>query len=176
MSNPSLPPRLPISRSELGEIFKNPRTALAFEKLLQTISSPSVVFQPGDMKPSAGAGPQEGWLVCDGSAVSRAAYPNLFAAIGTMWGPGDGSLTFNLPPSGVSFIGANGTYPLGSTGGASSSAITLAELPTTIMVQGAGELALDAGATGTTAVPNTAGGHAISTLSPYGAVTWLIKT
>lgn len=37
------------------------------------------------------------WLICDGSAVNRASYPALFALIGTTYGPGDGSLTFNLP-------------------------------------------------------------------------------
>jgi microcystin-dependent protein len=38
-----------------------------------------------------------GWLYCNGSAVSRTTYAALFAAIGTAWGSGDGSTTFNLP-------------------------------------------------------------------------------
>jgi microcystin-dependent protein len=38
-----------------------------------------------------------GWLLCDGSAVSRTTYSNLFTAIGTAFGSGDGSTTFNLP-------------------------------------------------------------------------------
>lgn len=38
-----------------------------------------------------------GWLACDGSAVSRTDYADLFAAIGTTFGPGDGISTFNLP-------------------------------------------------------------------------------
>ena len=38
-----------------------------------------------------------GWLLCDGSAVSRALYADLFATIGTNWGEGDGATTFNLP-------------------------------------------------------------------------------
>ena len=37
------------------------------------------------------------WLVCDGSAVSRTTYAELFAIIGTNYGAGDGSTTFNLP-------------------------------------------------------------------------------
>ena len=37
------------------------------------------------------------YLVCDGSAISRTAYPELFTAIGTIYGEGDGSTTFNLP-------------------------------------------------------------------------------
>jgi microcystin-dependent protein len=38
-----------------------------------------------------------GWLLCDGSAVSRASFAALFAVIGTTYGTGDGSTTFNLP-------------------------------------------------------------------------------
>lgn len=38
-----------------------------------------------------------GWLECNGAAVSRAAYAKLFSVIGTTWGAGDGSTTFNLP-------------------------------------------------------------------------------
>ena len=41
--------------------------------------------------------PPDGWLACDGSAVSRTTYADLFEAIGVMWGAGDGSTTFNLP-------------------------------------------------------------------------------
>jgi len=39
----------------------------------------------------------DGWLACDGAAVSRATYAALFAAIGTVHGVGDGSTTFNVP-------------------------------------------------------------------------------
>jgi microcystin-dependent protein len=38
-----------------------------------------------------------GWLVCDGSAVSRTTYADLFAVVGTTFGEGDGSTTYNLP-------------------------------------------------------------------------------
>lgn len=47
------------------------------------------------------AGPKtnipSGWIVCEGQAVSRTTYPELFAAIGNSWGSGDGATTFNLP-------------------------------------------------------------------------------
>lgn len=47
------------------------------------------------------AGPADkipaGWLLCDGSAVSRSEYVNLYKAIGIAWGVGNGSTTFNLP-------------------------------------------------------------------------------
>jgi len=53
----------------------------------------------GTLFPFAGdvTTPPTGFLACDGSAVSRTMYPDLFAAIGTTYGPGDGSTTFNLP-------------------------------------------------------------------------------
>jgi phage-related tail fiber protein len=38
-----------------------------------------------------------GWLLCNGAAVSRTTYSNLFVAIGTLWGTGNGSTTFNVP-------------------------------------------------------------------------------
>lgn len=45
----------------------------------------------------AGAGTPENYLLCDGSAISRKYYADLFAVIGTTYGAGDGSTTFNLP-------------------------------------------------------------------------------
>lgn len=49
----------------------------------------------------------DGWLECNGAAVSRTTYAQLFAVIGTIWGAGDGSTTFNLPDlRGRSLIGA----------------------------------------------------------------------
>lgn len=41
--------------------------------------------------------PPEGWLICDGRAVSRSQHQMLFSRIGTRWGAGDGITTFNLP-------------------------------------------------------------------------------
>lgn len=45
----------------------------------------------------AGSTSPSGWLLCDGSAVSRETYAALFAVIGTTYGTGDGSTTFNVP-------------------------------------------------------------------------------
>ena len=53
----------------------------------------------GTMQMFAGNTIPAGWLLCDGSAVSRTDYAKLFSAIGTTWGTGDGSTTFNLPNS-----------------------------------------------------------------------------
>jgi microcystin-dependent protein len=52
---------------------------------------------PGMISAFAMATPPEGWLACNGQAVSRTTYSQLFAAIGTMYGRGNGSTTFNLP-------------------------------------------------------------------------------
>ena len=61
-----------------------------------------------------------GYLVCDGSDVSRTTYANLFAAIGVTWGVGDGSTTFTLPPARRIRISAGGspTSVIGNTVGA----------------------------------------------------------
>jgi microcystin-dependent protein len=45
----------------------------------------------------AGSTAPDNWLLCDGAAVSRATYNKLFQAIGTTWGAGNGTTTFNLP-------------------------------------------------------------------------------
>lgn len=52
---------------------------------------------PGDVKFTARTTAPDGWLKANGAAVSRATYADLFTAIGTTYGVGDGSTTFNLP-------------------------------------------------------------------------------
>ena len=52
--------------------------------------------------------PPEGTLVCNGGAVSRTAYAELFAVLGTKYGAGDGSTTFNLPDLRGRFIRGTG--------------------------------------------------------------------
>lgn len=51
----------------------------------------------GCVQAFAGATTPQGWLLCDGSAVSRTDYADLYAVIGDTYGSGDGSTTFNLP-------------------------------------------------------------------------------
>lgn len=70
------------------------------------------------------ASPPSGWLACNGATVSRAAYANLFAVIGTMWGAGDGSTTFTLPNLLNRFpVGAGDTYNLAATGGSANAVV-----------------------------------------------------
>lgn len=66
--------------------------------------------------------PPTGYLYCDGSAVSRTTYASLFAAIGTYWGVGDNSTTFNIPDlRGYYLIGVSGaTYTIGANYGSST--------------------------------------------------------
>lgn len=52
---------------------------------------------PGTIKQFAGSVAPIGWLVCDGTTVSRTTYPDLFSTIGTAYGNGDGVSTFGLP-------------------------------------------------------------------------------
>ncbi len=84
--------------------------------------------------PYAGSAAPTGWLLCDGSAVSRGTYAGLFAVIGTTYGGGDGSTTFNLP-------NLKGRYPagrdssqgefdtLGESGGAKTHTLAGSEIP-----------------------------------------------
>ena len=78
-------------------------------------------FAIGDIIPTARASAPAGRLMCDGAAVARTTYADLFAAIGTTYGAGDGSTTFNLPdlrgrfPLGKAASGTGSV--LGSTGG-----------------------------------------------------------
>lgn len=78
----------------------------------------------------AGGTAPEGFLICDGSAVSRTTYSDLFDTISTTYGVGDGSTTFNIPNlSGKVALGSSGTHPLGSTGGEESHNLIESELP-----------------------------------------------
>lgn len=65
-----------------------------------------------------------GFLLCNGSAISRTAYAALFAVIGTTFGVGDNSTTFNLPNyNNRTPVGAGGLYALGATGGSKDATV-----------------------------------------------------
>ncbi|MFN2396827.1 MAG: phage tail protein [Bacteroidales bacterium] len=81
----------------------------------------------------AGSVAPEGYLICDGTELNRTEYAELFAVIGTTYGEGDGSTTFNLPnlqsriPVGMS---AEPEFDeLGKTGGAKTHTLSIEELP-----------------------------------------------
>jgi microcystin-dependent protein len=64
----------------------------------------------GMISPFAMASAPTGWLSCDGSAVSRTTYADLFAVIGTTWGSGNGSSTFNVPDLRGAFLRGTGSH------------------------------------------------------------------
>lgn len=72
--------------------LKNGKTTAS----LQTTLVGSVI-PPGTIAPFGGGTVPAGWLLCDGSLVSRSTYSALFSAVGTVHGQGDGSSTFHLP-------------------------------------------------------------------------------
>ena len=88
-------------------------------------------WSPGDIIMRAAGVGGLGWLLCDGRAVARAgAYADLFAAIGTTFGAGDGVNTFNAPDFRNVFpIGASATRLLGATGGDEEVMLTQAQTP-----------------------------------------------
>lgn len=73
------------------------RSTLGLGTLATQNTSDVASVPSGALFPFAGAAAPTGYLLCDGSAVSRATYASLFTAIGTLHGSGDGSTTFNLP-------------------------------------------------------------------------------
>lgn len=90
----------------------------------------SSLLPAGSMINYAGATAPAGWLMCDGTAYSRSVYATLFKVLGTSYGVGDGSTTFNVPnTAGKTIRGVNGSYLLGQSGGAESVVISADNLP-----------------------------------------------
>lgn len=88
----------------------------------------------GSIMPYPKATAPENWLTCDGSAISRTDYSELFNAIGTTFGEGDGSTTFNLPNiKGRTIVGLDAEdtdfNAIGKTLGEKTHALTVAEMP-----------------------------------------------
>lgn len=97
---------------------------------------------PGVVMPYAAATAPTGWLLCYGQAVSRATYAALFDVIGTTYGAGNGSTTFNLPdmrgrvPAGKDNMGGVAANRLttiannlGTAGGAEEHTLTVGQMP-----------------------------------------------
>lgn len=80
--------------------------------MVQAFNPPAV--PPGTIIHYAGRTVPSGWLICNGANVSRTDYAALFAAIGTIYGTGDGSTTFGLPNMDGRFL--EGTTSASSVG------------------------------------------------------------
>lgn len=84
--------------AENGKITAfQPKTAFRAFDYNDLTSTTTIAAPVGMVAPYAGKTAPSGWLKCDGSAISRTTYAALFNVIGTTYGAGDGSTTFNLP-------------------------------------------------------------------------------
>jgi len=100
------------------------------------VTSTNGTVPTGAMLDFAGTVAPTSYLLCDGSAVSRTVYAALFSAIGTTWGFGDGSTTFNVPDirrratagSGGAATGVLGNT-VGNVGGSETHTLTIPEIP-----------------------------------------------
>ena len=100
-------PADPLDGTELFEIEQGGQSAGATGVQVAQMGMPAGMF--GEF---GNVTAPDGWLACDGAAVSRATYAALFAAIGEVWGVGDGLTTFNVPDrrgAGSRGTGSHGT-------------------------------------------------------------------
>lgn len=114
--------------SDWGLVFSTESGVQNLTNLVQNLNNPNTTTYPstqavqqaiiGALLPVGLIAPwstdtaPEGWLICDGSAISRTTYAGLFAVIGTTYGEGDGNTTFNIPDCNERFLqgGTPGTY------------------------------------------------------------------
>jgi len=147
----------------------------------------------GTIAAFGGSSIPSGWLECNGAAVSRTTYSDLFTAIGTTYGVGDGSTTFNLPDlRGRTSIGKGtgsglSARTIGATGGEETHTLTTTEIPShTHSIPSRDATAGGAHAdtvpsvtsTGldTTTYTNVAGsGGAHNNMQPFLVTAWIIK-
>jgi len=109
--------------------------------LLDGLATTDILMPSGSVIIYGGTSAPTGWLLCDGSAISRSTYAALFSAIATAYGVGDGSSTFNIPDirgrvvAGkeasasllTSAIGGLNGNALGNTGGVQGVTLTSAQ-------------------------------------------------
>lgn len=147
----------------------------------------------GDIKMTACTSAPKKWLICDGAAVSRTKYADLFSAIGTTYGEGNGSTTFNLPNlKGKVVVGVDSGderfSAIGQTGGEKEHTLTVDEMPTHshtaykavnapgdisgISSEGRGTGTLS----GTISTSEVGSGTAHNNLQPYMALNYIIFT
>lgn len=104
---------------------EDPTPADAFKALADRTKA-----KAGFIYPLASETVPEGFLLCDGAAYSRTQYAELFEAIGTTYGTGDGNTTFNVPNLSTRVpVGTGDGYDLGATGGAAEHTLKEAEMP-----------------------------------------------
>ena len=158
-------------------------------------SSAAAGSPTGSVAMNAASAAPAGWLTCDGAAVSRTTYAALFAVLGTIWGAGNGSTTFNLPdmrgrvPVGVGTGAGLTARALAATGGEETHVLSEAELAEHTHTYGepqsstgfdtnidgssnTGFLATLSG--GVTGIAGSNAGH--NNMQPFAVISFIVKT
>jgi Phage Tail Collar Domain len=136
----------------------------------------SISFFPGLITLYGGPSLPTGWFLCDGSAISRSTYSALFAAIGTTWGAGNGTTTFNVPNLVDKFVIGGGASPtLGTTGGNANVTLAAGNLPAATYGTGPASNVTSGAAAGGVTGSITGTATPFSVLPPFAAVYYIIK-
>lgn len=155
----------------------------------------------GAIMPYGGNSDPAYWLICDGRTVSRTAYAELFAVIGTTYGTGDGSTTFNIPDlrgrvavgSGLGTAQDAVERSLGQNGGSEKVTLDISQMPSHAhtnlylvssggegsfgynYTNGAGRGKRSAATEASGGIGNTGGGQAHDNMQPYLVTNYIIK-
>jgi len=163
-------------RDELDELHNATTVTDGSEADEGDESGTTVTVVPvGAIFPYGGTTAPTGYLLCDGSAVSRTTYDDLFGVISTTFGVGDGSTTFNVPDlRGRHAMGkaAAGTFvTMGSTGGAETDSVAAHTHNLA-----AGVEITNTGAGSWSHTTESGGSGTVDVLDPYVVTQWVIKT
>lgn len=115
-----------------GDQTERDRASQAIQEIIVALGMEGSIgiVEIGTIITSALDAPPTGYLDCDGAALSRTTYAALFSAIGTKFGSGDGTTTFNMPDLRNKFVkGANADAEIGNTGGEAQVTLTTSKMP-----------------------------------------------